>query len=112
MGLSGGLSNQTLRDRLDSIICHLKLDEKRHPCEAFGGYPDGRRECGSVSSAILEVMSSPAGELKVSDVRARVGELLQGEVSRFTVADHLRKHASGVFPTFERTRRGYYRLVR
>ena len=112
MGLSGGLSNQALRGQLDRIICHLQLDEKRRPREAFRGYGDGRRECGSVSSAILEVMTSAVGELKVSDVQARLAELLKGEVSRFTVADHLRKHASGGSPRFERTRRGYYRLVR
>jgi hypothetical protein len=89
----------------------LNLDEKRRPRETFGGYSDGRRECGSVSGAILEVMSSAPGELKVSDVQARVGELLQGEVSRFTVADHLLKHSQGESRRYERTRRGYYRFV-
>ena len=109
MGLSGGLSNHDLRDRLDRIICHLQLDEKRQPREAFRGYSDGRREFGTVSAAIWRVMEEAGGELRVLDVRRGVEGLLGGPVSRFTVGDHLLEHSGGVDALYERTRRGCYR---
>lgn len=110
MALSGGLSNHDLRDRLDRIICHLAAGEKRQPREVFRGYSDGRRGFGTVSAAIREVLA-PGCEMKVSDVKARVEVILGGEVSRFTVADHLLRHSRGVCPRYARTRRGFYRCV-
>ena len=76
------------------------------------GWPDGRRKFGTVSTAIVDVLSATNGELAVSAIRAEVERLLGGPVSRFSVSDYLLVRSKGSRPLFVKTRRGHYRLVR
>jgi hypothetical protein len=74
------------------------------------GWPDGRRKFGTVSAAIVEVLSQSPGEMAVRAIRGEVEALLGGTVSRFSVSDFLLVRSKGDKPLFERTRHGHYRL--
>jgi hypothetical protein len=76
------------------------------------GWPDGRRKFGSVGRAIVQVLSDAGGEISVKVIRSQVEQLLDGNVSRFSVADYLLRRSKGRQPLFERTRYGHYRLRR
>jgi hypothetical protein len=112
MVLSGGLSNPDFKDLVQSLTrCkRRKAPAKRR--KRFVGWPDGRRQFGTVSSAILKVLSLARGEMTVQTIHAEVERLLDGDVSRHSVADHLIKRSTGKHPLFERTRYGHYRLLR
>lgn len=112
MVLSGGLSNHPLGDLVQCLT-----DEALHKTQARShkrksGWPDGRRKFGTVSGAIVNVLSAADSELPVKAIRAAVEGLLGGPVSRFSVADYLRVRSSGPRPLLERIRHGHYRLLR
>lgn len=110
MVLSEGLSNTLLSESLSTINSGLTETGLREEADPLLGYSDGRRDFGSVSRAIAQVMAEANGELKVIEVTRRVEELLGGRVSRFTVGDHLIKHSEGETSLYLRIRKGFYRL--
>jgi hypothetical protein len=111
MDLSGGLSNQTFRDLLQSLTGPGRVQVRLRKQRDRAGWPDGRRKFGTVSGAIVDVLSATDGELSVKAIRAEVERLVDGPVSRFSVSDFLLVRSKGLRPLFERTRYGHYRLL-
>jgi hypothetical protein len=71
----------------------------------------GRRRCGTVGAAVVAVLQATADELPVQTIHAQVELLLDGPVSRYSVADYLRRRSQGAKPLFLKTRFGHYRLA-
>src|SRR5213594_3041727 len=114
MVLSGGLSNHPLSDLLQCLTSSASVQARRRAPRARvrAGGPGGRRKFGTVSTAIVDVLSATDGELAVSAIWAEVERLLGGPVSRFSVSDYLLVRSKGSRPLFVKTRRGHYRPVR
>lgn len=107
---SGGCSNHDLERLVRSLAS--ETGTRRRRTAVRGGWSDGRREFGSVSAAILEVLRSADGEMKACDVRRAVEMLLRGSVSRHTVSDFLITQAGSPDGLVERVRHAHYRLRR
>src|SRR5437016_871127 len=112
MVLSGGLSNHHFKDLLQCLTSHKprKAAAKRE-ASAIGG-SEARRKFGTVGGAVIAVLAEAAGEMRVKLIHAEVERRLGGRVSRFSVADYLRRRSKGARPMFVRTRPGHYRLAR
>lgn len=109
--LIGALSNPRVGpvyERLTSGDCHQARIRRRPSTRGIA--PDGRRKFGTVSGAIVQVLTDAASELPVREIRARVERLLNSPVSRHSVKSHLHKRVGGPRPLFQRTARGRYRL--
>jgi hypothetical protein len=89
MVLAKGLSNS----RLERLFEHLTTATPNQPATprspTRGVAPDGRRKCGSVSNAIVEVLSGAESELRVSVIHERVEGILGSAVSRGSVKGYL-----------------------
>lgn len=113
MGLRGQFSN--LSDPLSGLLSHsltdVGADQDVREVKTTSGWPDGRRRFGTVSNAIVEVLATADGELRVKEVRARVEARLGGPVSRFSVSDYLLTRSKGPRPLFGRTGHGRYLLL-
>jgi hypothetical protein len=57
------------------------------------------------------VLEQNGGEMSTKAIRKEVEAILDGRVSRFSVADFLLVRSKGDRPLFERTRFGHYRLL-
>jgi len=114
MGLRGQFSNppRLLSDLLSHSLTGLDKDQDLGGVRTTAGRPDGRRKFGTVSGAILHVLSQAHDEMRVKAIRDEVERLLGGTVSRFSVSDYLLTRSSGPRPLFERTRHGHYRILR
>ena len=112
--MRGQFSN--LPQPLSGLLFHslTGLEDDQDPQEAriSNGWPDGRRKFGTVSGAIMRVLTETEIELSVKAIRLEVERLLDAPVSRFSVADYLLIRSKGRKPLFERTRHGHYRLLR
>lgn len=110
MVLSGGLSNHSLVDLLNCLT-RVRPDQglDQEPKET-AGWPDGRRQFGQVSGAIVVVLSETASEMRLRDIHAGVERVLGGRVSFQSVADYLLTRSKGPRPLFVRTRYGHYQL--
>ena len=109
--LSGGLSNHNFQ----TIIHSLTTDEgrqARREAKSKTGWSDGRREFGSVSGAIKEVLAQAETEMRMKNIHVEVERLLDGPVSFQSVADFLIKNSKGPNPLFEKPKYGHYRLLR
>jgi hypothetical protein len=110
--LSGGLSNRSLGDLLQSLTGSSSVQARRRVEPTRAGWPDGRRKFGSVSRAIVDALSANGDEMSVKVIREQVEAKLGGHVSRFSVSDYLLTRSKGANALFERTRHGHYRLMR
>jgi hypothetical protein len=110
LGLRGRLSNPEFKDLLQSLtnlkVSKVPAKRRKEP----NGRSDGRREFGSVSGAIVQVLAQGGTEMRLRDIHAEVEKLLAGAVSLGSVADYLGVRSRGSKPLFERTRYSYYRL--
>jgi hypothetical protein len=110
--LAEGLSNS----RLEHLFEHLTTPAPAQPqaprARTRSVAPDGRRKCGSVSNAIIKVLSGAKAELRVRDIQKRVEGALGSPVSRGSVKGYLHRRSRGQGSVFERTARGCYRLIR
>lgn len=110
MDLTGALSNSAFQGVLQSLA-------NKNPHKAIGlrrnqGWSDGRRKFGTVSAAIVTVLSEADSELRVREIRACVEALLGSGVSRHSIKGYLHKECRGNNPRFERLARGRYKLRR
>jgi hypothetical protein len=112
LGLRGQFSNLSgsLSDLLSHSLTGLPGDQEQTEVTTTSGWSDGRRKFATVSEAIVRVLNEAGGELRLRDIQQRVESLLDGPVSRFSVADYLGVRSKGTRPLFERTRKGHYRL--
>jgi hypothetical protein len=112
MVLAEGLSNSRLEHLFEHLTTPLP-NQPRTPRPPMRGIaPDGRRKCGSVSNAILEVLSEAGSDLRVRDITAAVERLLCSPVSCSSVKSYLHRRSRGRVPIFVQTRRGCYQLRR
>jgi len=112
MVLSGGLSNQPLRDLLQCLTSPRASQRPSRSSRLGAGWPDGRRKFGTVSDVIVTVLAQADEEMRLSEICGEVERVLGGHVSRHSVTDYLVKHSTGPRPLFTRPRRGHYRLTR
>ena len=110
MGLSGGLSNHSFTDLLQFLTADRSNQELRQPGAQSAGWPDGRRKFGTVSGAIVAVLTCADSEMRMKTIHAEVERELGGLVSFQSVADYLIKRSKAPGPLFVRTRYGHYRL--
>jgi hypothetical protein len=110
-GLFSNLLSDTLqsltRDDLDQVPTEEAGDVTPH-----AGWSDARRKFGTVSGAIIRVLSEAGSEMRLKDIHLEVDRMLGGGVSVHSVTDYICKRSKPPGPLFERTRRGYYRLLR
>ena len=112
MVLSGGLSNHSFADLLQCLTADGLDQEPRQPDAQSAGWSDGRRKFGTVSGAIVAVLTRADSEMRMKTIHAEVERTLGGSVSFQSVADYLIKRSKGPRPLFVRTRYGHYRLLR
>ena len=111
MVLSGGLSNHSFADLLQCLTSE-KLHQVKRRAKIEAGWPDGRRKFGTVSGAVVAVLTRTDSEMRMRTIHAEVERELGGSVSFQSVADYLIKNSKGPKPLFERPRYGHYRLLR
>ena len=112
MVLSGGLSNHSFTDLLQCLTADGSNQEPRQRDAESAGWADGRRKFGTVSGAIIAVLTEADSEMRMKTIHAEVERALGGSVSFQSVADYLIKRSKGPKPHFVRTRYGHYRLLR
>ena len=110
MGLSGGLSNHSFADLLQCLTAEVSDQALRESDAQPAGWSDGRRKFGTVSGAIMTVLTRADSEMRMRTIHAEVEGVLGGSVSFQSVADYLIKRSKGPKPLFVRTRYGHYRL--
>jgi hypothetical protein len=109
MVLRGGLSNHPFGDLLQCLTTRSR--RKASPqAKKRVGWSDGRRAFGTVSAAVLAVLTESGEEMRAKAIHEEVERLLGSPVSRFSVSDYLLTRARSENPPFERTRYGHYRL--
>ena len=112
MDLRGGLSNHPFKDLLQCLTRDDSHQDQGRSRALRAGWPDGRRKFGTVSGAIVSVLAHADCEMRVKAIHAEVERLLEGTVSRYSVADYLRMRSTGPRPLFTWTRHGHYQLLR
>jgi hypothetical protein len=109
MVLVGSLSNPDLQDLFQSLTSQPRRKQAKLKPENEGPAPDGRRQFGTVSSAIVEVLTQVKGDLRVKEIWREVERLLGEPVSRHSVKSYLHRGTYDL-KIFERVRHGRYRL--
>jgi hypothetical protein len=112
MVLVGALSNPGLQDLFQSLTSQRRRKQPPRKPESEGPRPDGRRKFGSVSGAIVHVLTEAQSDLRVREIRAEVERLLGEPVSRHSIKSYLHRGTYSSRPTFERFSHGRYRLRR
>jgi hypothetical protein len=111
MVLVGALSNPDLQDLFQGLTSQRRRKQRRSEAtSAEGARPDGRRKFGSVSGAIVQVLSEAQSDLRVREIWREVEHLLGESVSRHSVKSYLHRGTCARKPIFERVRHGRYRL--
>jgi hypothetical protein len=59
----------------------------------------------------VSVLAEAGAEMRAKAIHAEVERLLDGDVSRYSVSDYLRRRSAGPRALFVRTQRGHYRLL-
>jgi hypothetical protein len=96
----------TLFQRLTSADWHQAKRRRRRSY----GWGDGRRPFGTVSGAIVQVLSEADSDLRVRDIKAQVEQLLGNSVSRHSVKSYLHRGCDRDPPQFTHPARGRYRV--
>ena len=105
--------SQTTRSPTFSSVSPVRSSTKSGvESESRPSWPDGRRKFGTVSGAVVAVLTRTDSEMRMSTIHAEVERELGGSVSFQSVADYLIKNSKGPKPLFERPRYGHYRLLR
>lgn len=112
MVLTGGLSNHPFKDLLQCLTRSASHKDRPKRKKSSGGWPDGRRKFGTVSSAVVAVLAQADREMRVGEIHAEVERLLDGNVSFYSVTDYLHARSRGVKPLFSRPQYGHYLLMR
>ena len=110
MVLVGALSNPDLQDLFQSLTSQPRRKPRKRAPDPNGPKPDGRRRAGSVSGAIVQVLTEAQSDLQVKEIWARVGELVGEPVSRNSVKSYLNR-GTYELKISERVNHGRYRLL-
>lgn len=103
------LSHTELSEALEKLSRRDWQPERRPPLPPYGR--PGHRKLGSVTDAVVQVLSDAGSEMRYVDVHRAVETLLGGPVARSSIKNALAKGSSGRRPRFERVGRGRYRSV-
>lgn len=112
MVLVGALSNPDLQDLFQSLTGYDWHEGRYVRGRVPAGNPDGRRKFGTVSGAIVHVLTRAQTDLRLKEIWVEVERLLGGAVSRHSIKSYLHRGTYGSKPIFERVRHGRYRLLR
>jgi hypothetical protein len=110
MVLVGRLSNRRFTEILHGLSGDFGEDAGLVRQFASAGAPDGRRKCGSVGDAVVQVLRAAETDLRLKEIHMRVSQLLGGSVSRSSVKSYLARDGERRTPLFERVSRGHYAL--
>ena len=110
MVLVGALSNPDLQDLFQSLTSQPRRKRREPQPTTDGPAPDGRRQFGTVSGAIIRVLADAQTDLRVRDIWREVERLLGQSVSRHSVKSYLHRGTYASTPIFERVDHGRYRL--
>ena len=83
----------------------------RGPSQKEGSLVRRPTGLGTVSAAVLAVLTDSGEEMQAKAIHEEVERLLGGPVSRFSVSDYLLTRARSQNPPLERTRHGHYRIA-
>jgi hypothetical protein len=106
--LVGALSNPELQDLFQRLTSQPRRKHRKTKPDTVGPDPDGRRRFGSVSGAIVQVLTEAQSDLRVKEIWAEVERLLGEPVSRHSVKSYLHR-GTHELKIFERVRQGRYR---
>jgi hypothetical protein len=109
MVLVGALSNPDLQDLFQSLTSQPRRKQRKRQPDGYGPKPDGRRQFGTVSGAIVHVLTEAQSDLRVKEIWHQVEHLLGEPVSRRSVKSYLHR-GTYELKIFERVRHGGYRL--
>lgn len=114
MVLVGSLSNTLTTNNLQCLTSREWRQQPRRKTKqpANGPRPDGRRKFGSVSQAIVQVLTEAQSDLRVREIQGGVERLLGEPVSRHSIKSQMHHGYLHDPPLFERLARGRYRLIR
>lgn len=111
MVLVGALSNPDLQDLFQGLTSQPRRKQsRRQSTSADGLRPVGRRKFGSVSGAIVQVLTEAQSTMRVKEIRAEVERLLGEPISRHSIKSYLHRGTYKSKPIFERVSHGRYRL--
>jgi hypothetical protein len=108
--LVGALSNPDLQDLFQSLTSQPRRKQRKRAPEPNGPRPDGRRKFGTVSAAIVQVLTEAETDLRIKEIWVGVEHLLGGPVSRQSVKSYLHR-GTYELQIFERVRHWRYRLL-
>lgn len=111
MALSGGLSNTSIQDLLQCLT-EQPPDQEPPPRRKRAGWPDGRREFGSVGKAIVAVLAAAEKDRTAHEIRLEAERLLGSPVARHSIAYQLQTKAKAGQPSIIQIDGRYYRLLR
>jgi hypothetical protein len=109
MVLVGALSNPDLQDLFQSLTSQPRRKPPKRKRESDGPAPDGRRQFGTVSTAIVEVLRDAESDLRVKEIWHEVERLVGEPVSRHSVKSYLHR-GTHELNIFARVSQGRYRL--
>lgn len=112
MGLAAALSNAETTALYQRLTKRDWRQVKRAAAKPRDRARDGKLKFGTVSGALLQVLSEADATLRFIEIHARVESLLGFPVSRSSVKQLLSAEAGRRAPRFERVARGRYRLIR
>jgi len=110
--LVGTLSNPEFEALLQSLTSRNQHKVARPHRARAGPSSDGRRRFGTLSTAIVEVLTRNRSDMRVREIHASVEHLLGEPVSYVSIKSYLHKGAQGQDPRFGRVSRGRYELFR
>jgi hypothetical protein len=110
--LVGALSNPDLQDLFQSLTSRRQRKQPRRKPEDEGPRPAGRRKFGTVSGAIVQILTEAQSDMRVREIPADVERFLGEPVSRASIKSYLHRGMSGSPPRFEHVSRGRYRLFK
>lgn len=111
MVLRGLLSNSEFQALLQSLTRRRGRKAPAKPAKEKVPTNGGRRKFASVSDAVLAVLRESGEEIRLRDIHVQVENRLGGPVSRYSVADSLRRRCRGRRPLFRRLGYGRYVLL-
>jgi hypothetical protein len=112
MDLTGQLSNppEPLARLLSILSRPTKRTKRRSTKPKRRDYVEGRRRCGTVGKAVLQVLAAADRALTAHEIRLEAEKFLAGPVSRHSVAYQLQTRSKGPKPTIIRAGGRLYSL--
>ena len=112
MGLVAALSNTQAEVLLKRLTDRGWRQVRRAPAPSHARSRDGKLKFGTVSGAVLAVLTQADSPLRFIEIHAEVEVLLNMPIARSSVKQFLSAESRHRRPRFDRVGRGRYQLVR